>query len=66
MVVCESEAEAGEGTSQTRQSSLCGVFLAEGMAGAETLRWGKSGFSHELRGDPCSWREVSSLREDFG
>lgn len=39
MVVCESEAEAGEGTSQTHQSSLCGVFLAEGMAGAETPRW---------------------------
>ena len=37
-----------------------------GTAWAETLRWGKSGFSHELRGDPCSRREVSSLREDFG
>ena len=37
-----------------------------GTVWAETLRWGNSGFSQELRGDPCSWREVSSLRGDFG
>lgn len=39
MMACESKIEAGEGVSQAHQASLCGVFLAEGMARAKTLRW---------------------------
>lgn len=55
MMACESKVEAGEGVSQAHQSSLCGVFLAEGMARAKTPRWNMPGMLEKLQSQR-DWR----------